>query len=103
MTDTKPDNPSGNAPPPAAPNPQPDSKTPPAPRKNKLKLPLLLIAAALVAFFIWRGFFAKPAVPENLVVLSGRIEGDDSAVASKVTGRILEIRVREGDTVKMGD
>jgi HlyD family secretion protein len=36
-------------------------------------------------------------------VLSGRIEGDDSAVAPKTTGRVLEIRVREGDTVKAGD
>ena len=35
--------------------------------------------------------------------MSGRIEGDDSAVAPKTTGRILEIRVREGDTVKAGD
>jgi HlyD family secretion protein len=35
--------------------------------------------------------------------LSGRIEGDDSAVASKTTGRIVEIHVREGDEVKAGD
>ena len=55
------------------------------------------------AFFIWRGFFATQEVPANIVVLSGRIEGDDSAVAPKTTGRILEIRVREGDTVKAGD
>jgi HlyD family secretion protein len=37
------------------------------------------------------------------VAVSGRIEGDDSAVAAKTTGRILEVRVREGDTVKAGD
>jgi HlyD family secretion protein len=36
-------------------------------------------------------------------MLSGRIEGDDSAVASKATGRILEVRYREGDSVKEGD
>ncbi len=47
--------------------------------------------------------FAGPAVPDNVVALSGRIEGDDSAVASKTTGRLLEIRVREGDEVKAGD
>jgi HlyD family secretion protein len=58
---------------------------------------------AVAAFFIWRGFFASPPVPAELVILSGRIEGDDSAVASKVTGRLLEVRVREGDTVKAGD
>ena len=35
--------------------------------------------------------------------MSGRIEGDDSAVSPKTAGRIIEIRVREGDTVKAGD
>jgi HlyD family secretion protein len=57
----------------------------------------------VAAFFIWRGFFASPKVPDNLVVLSGRLEGDDSAVAAKITGRLLEVRVREGETVKAGD
>jgi len=61
---------------------------------------VILIAAALL---IWRVFFAAPAVPASIVVVSGRIEGDDSAVASKTTGRILEVRVREGDTVNAGD
>lgn len=40
--------------------------------------------------------------PSNVLVLSGRIEGDDSAVASKLPGRVLSIRVREGDTVAAG-
>jgi HlyD family secretion protein len=35
-------------------------------------------------------------------VLSGRIEGDDSAVAPKTSGKILEVTVREGDTVTAG-
>ena len=46
--------------------------------------------------------FAK-STPDNVVVVSGRIEGDDAAVAPKLGGRILEIRVREGDSVKAGD
>ena len=37
------------------------------------------------------------------MALSGRIEGDDSAVAAKTSGRIAEMRVREGDQVKAGD
>ena len=36
-------------------------------------------------------------------MLSGRIEADEAAVAPKLGGRILEIRVREGDTVNAGD
>jgi HlyD family secretion protein len=34
--------------------------------------------------------------------VSGRIEGDDSAVAAKLAGRIREITVREGDHVEAG-
>jgi HlyD family secretion protein len=64
---------------------------------------LLLVAVAVAAYLIWKMFFAKRPIPENVVILSGRIEGDDSAVASKVTGRVLEIRYREGDCVKAGD
>jgi HlyD family secretion protein len=61
---------------------------------------VVLIAAALL---IWNVFFAAPSIPKSIVVVSGRIEGDDSAVASKTTGRILEVRVREGDTENAGD
>jgi HlyD family secretion protein len=82
------------APPPAA----------PAPRSGGGKIfPVIILILGVAAFFIWRGFFASPKVPDNLVVLSGRIEGDDSAVAAKITGRLLEIKVREGDMVKAGD
>jgi HlyD family secretion protein len=73
------------------------------PRKRRKIFPLILLVLAVAAFFIWRGYFANQRVPDNIVVLSGRIEGDDSAVAPKTTGRVLEIRVREGDTVKAGD
>jgi len=39
---------------------------------------------------------------DNVIDLSGRIEGDDSAVASKQPGRVLAVNVREGDTVTAG-
>ncbi|MGA2039471.1 MAG: HlyD family efflux transporter periplasmic adaptor subunit [Bryobacteraceae bacterium] len=64
---------------------------------------LLLVVVAAGAYLVWKVFFATPPVPDSILVLSGRIEGDDSAVAAKTTGRILEIRVREGDVVKAGD
>jgi HlyD family secretion protein len=89
------------APPEAPPAP---AKATPAPRSGGGKIvPVILVVLGVAAFFIWRGFFASPKVPDNLVVLSGRIEGDDSAVAAKITGRLLEIKVREGDMVKAGD
>jgi HlyD family secretion protein len=64
---------------------------------------VLLAVLATGAYFVWKVFFAVPPVPASIVILSGRIEGDDSAVAVKPTGRILEVRVREGDRVKTGD
>ena len=64
---------------------------------------LLIVALAAAALLIWKLFFAKRGVPENIVILSGRIEGDDAAIAPKTMGRILEMRFREGDCVKAGD
>jgi HlyD family secretion protein len=68
---------------------------------------IVIIASGVVliasAIFIWNVFFAASGVPDGVVAVSGRIEGDDSAVAPKTAGRILEVRVREGDTVNAGD
>jgi HlyD family secretion protein len=63
----------------------------------------IVAAAVLAGYFIWSNFVAPPKIPRSMVALSGRIEGDDSAVAPKTTGRILEIRFREGDSVKAGE
>jgi HlyD family secretion protein len=72
-------------------------------RRNPLKVivPLLLLAG--VGFGVWKLVFSKPAEPANIVALTGRIEGDDSAISPKVSGRLLEIRFREGDVVKAGE
>jgi HlyD family secretion protein len=64
---------------------------------------VLLAVLAGAGFAIWKAFFSTPPVPDSIVLLSGRIEGDDSAIAPKTSGRILEIRVREGDSVQAGD
>src|SRR5580692_10891715 len=74
-----------------------------APRPRRKLLPLIVVVLGVAAFFIWRGYFANPRIPDSIVTVSGRIEGDDSAVSPKTEGRIVEIRVREGDTVKAGD
>ncbi len=63
---------------------------------------LFLLVLLVIAFVVWRVFFQVPALPASIVALSGRVEGDDSAVAPKTQGRILEITVREGDAVKAG-
>jgi HlyD family secretion protein len=64
---------------------------------------LLIVAAAAI---VWatplRKVLFGGGAGDGTISLSGRIEGDDSAVASKTTGRILEVRVREGDSVTAG-
>jgi HlyD family secretion protein len=69
-------------------------------RRKALPILIILIVLGIV---LWKFVFSKPAVPETVVALSGRIEGDDSAIGPKTSGRIAEIRYREGDTVKAGD
>ncbi|HSP17675.1 MAG TPA: efflux RND transporter periplasmic adaptor subunit [Thermoanaerobaculia bacterium] len=76
----------------------------PAPARGRRRV-ILLVAPVIVialAFAAWKTLFAAH-VPANIVVLSGRIEGDDSTVAPKTSGRIAEVRVREGDSVNAGD
>lgn len=82
-----------------------DSKSKPARSRLRRYLPglLFLLVLGFAAYVIWRLLFAHAAAPANVIQLSGRIEGDSSAVAAKQSGRILEIHVREGDTVKAGD
>ena len=46
------------------------------------------------------GFFALGRDPE---LVQGQVEVSEYRVSSKVPGRILEIRVKEGDYVKVGD
>jgi HlyD family secretion protein len=60
---------------------------------------ILLVVAGVL---IWYFFLRPPAVPPNLIEVSGRVEADDSAVAAKTSGRIREITVREGDSVTAG-
>lgn len=62
----------------------------------------LLTVLAVAGLLVYRYVFSGPAVPTNVIQVSGRIEGDDAVVASKTSGRIREITVREGDEVKAG-
>lgn len=64
----------------------------------KALIPMVVIVGATVWWFRTRA----EVLPPNLVGLSGRIEGDESAVATKPGGRVLQITVREGDHVVRG-
>jgi HlyD family secretion protein len=82
-----------------APAPEPEGS---GARKIIVRILVLLVLLA-AGYFAWRAFVSKPELPENIVSLSGRIEGDDSAVSPKASGRIVELNFREGDSVKAGD
>jgi membrane fusion protein YbhG len=83
---------------------QPETGAPNRSRSRRgLVVFILIVVIAGAAILVWRLFFAGSGVSDRVIALSGRIEGDDSTVAPKTGGRVLEIRVREGDTVKAGD
>lgn len=87
------------------PPPPPRTSAPPEENKesrSRVKRILIIVGVIVAAVLIWEIFFAAPKLPASIVALSGRIEGDDSAVAPKTSGKILEITVREGDTVTAG-
>ncbi len=69
--------------------------------RKRFLIPLVLIlglAGAAYWYFVWR----QPTAATNIVAVSGRIESDDSAISVKISGRIREISVREGDRIKAG-
>lgn len=68
-------------------------------RKAVRAVVLTLIVASTAG---WWFLLRDPGTPREIIEVSGRIESDDAAVAAKVSGRIREIRVREGDEVKAG-
>ena len=72
--------------------------------KVKKALPVAVVVVAMVGGLLaWRIAAAAGHGGDAVLPLSGRIEADDSAIAPKTSGRIVEIRVREGDSVQAGD
>jgi len=71
-------------------------------RRRSLAIVAVLLLLGLGGFAAWRFFLAGPDVPPGVLAVSGRIEGDDAAVAAKTAGRIRELTVREGDHVEAG-
>jgi HlyD family secretion protein len=69
--------------------------------KRVIPLLLLLAIGGTVVYFHPQ-WFRKP-VDENVLRLSGNIEAHESLVSFKVTGRIIDLPVDEGMTIKAGN
>jgi HlyD family secretion protein len=69
----------------------------------KKRLPLVIVIAAVIVavIYFYPRWTAKPA-PSGRLMLSGNIETHESLVSFKVTGRIIELPVEEGQWVQAG-
>ena len=63
-----------------------------------MKLPWLILAIPLLVVSGCK----KSSEPEGTLFVSGRIDGDTVDVSSKIAGRIVDLTVREGDSVDAG-
>jgi len=64
---------------------------------------LLLAIAGFVAVVIIVAIIGFVAIDRDPDIIQGQVEVTEYRVSSKVPGRILELRVKEGDYVKVGD
>ena len=61
---------------------------------NNILFTLVVVAVALIGFF---------TLDRSLEIIQGEVEVEEYRVSSKLPGRIVEIRVKEGDFVHQGD
>ncbi len=64
---------------------------------------ILLAVVALVAVVVLVGMIGFFTLNKNEEIIQGEIEVSEFRVASKLPGRVVEIRVKEGDYVHVGD
>jgi HlyD family secretion protein len=68
-----------------------------------LVLIVLLALGALGARVAWLNLAGNQGPPPGFAVSNGRTEATELIIATKLAGRLAEVRVREGDEVKAGD
>lgn len=70
----------------------------------KRMLLLLVLSAVVVSggAVIYLRLIRRPSLPEGLIQANGRIEGDHITVTSKFAGRVVALKVQEGDAVSAG-
>ncbi len=74
----------------------------PSPAKRRLPWAFLLAGLLLTGLAVGVGRLLWRAAPEPKLAVSGRLEGYETDVGTKVSGRIERMTVREGDRVTQG-
>lgn len=69
----------------------------------KRRIPIVIVIVALIGgvLYFYPRWRAQPAAP-NKLILSGNIEAHESLVSFKVSGRVIELPVEEGQWVTPG-
>jgi len=71
-------------------------------QKNSNKV-LLLVVVLVMMLVVWVAYTFYKAYEPKVVVLQGQIDAQTYNISSKLPGRISEIFVRKGESVKVGD
>ena len=66
------------------------------------KLIIILVLVVIAAVVAWY-FLKPPATPPGLAFGNGRLEATETAVSTKVQGKLVEVYFREGADLKVGD
>ncbi len=72
-------------------------------KREKHNFSLVLLVAAIVVAAVVAVIVIGLGIKSRPEVIQGQAETSDYRVSSKVPGRVLEIRVQEGDTICAGD
>ncbi len=68
--------------------------------KKRLPILVILVAAAIGGYYLWRSYQSNQQA--NRIYVSGNLELTLVDLSFKTAGRMIELNVREGDTVKKG-
>lgn len=83
--------------------PPPPTYHPSKSSSNKKKsIIITLILLGLIGYVVWNLYHDKQAIKHETVTLEGRIDVQQTPIASKVAGRVAKIYVKEGDNVAVG-
>jgi len=69
---------------------------------NKRVALLIILALAAAAYLFLGGYFSASGLPETFASGNGRIEATEVDVATKMPGRVAEVRAKEGEMVVKG-